>query len=937
MANIQDYFLTDRDIKNLDDCADTCHSNIFETCRLAAARALPCDIPIQVKPGGGKKSSKKGGALLPCDPNVATKNWTTSLLDKINNEDTLKADEEMIWFYKNFLPTMGSGLSSAGTPVLDFIIVNTLINEYVAGFFQTLAPCCLNAGASALLPPNITKIIQLDAGHDFFTIRPMGETPKRQGLFQTDQPLFKYLLIHQQILVPFLRKATQLCGFDNKFFGSTPNESNILMEIMQKSNFGTRKAYFHSWADIDTNKNPGLGFEASPPLYIRSSIDIIPGGMPYNNNDILPYLFPIEEEAGVLQITDISSVSKLLDGTNSAGKYHPTSNPIEANEAGSIGAHQRGIFKYNESIVEVKNAYSCLNNIGLILVSIVDVAGGAGNIYMFQIAVPGGVVVNFSIEKTGGSKTFLGGQPFCHVLICLIISADYSAIKSFDKSVAMYGAKHSNHDKEKKNIRKTLRTYLLNMKSCNSLSLQFHNLEEVIVLWEKLQITSQQFIAILLMTKQLGDFGQANTWCMDNNNYEVTPDPAALAAAAAAAAAGLPPPTTTDFTADPKQAIINITGDKLCMASFARKISDSNSNISNHIGGYWANTHGCFVIYPKHAGFASPKLLSKLKLPANVSSLGKGGTYAKKNRQIGAGHPTNVTDSNFLMSAIYMIKAKTKQPIPNFELSWEIMEEDIIKIEGKMKAMFINGFCPAIAFDESALKRFSSVYEGFKDILYKTQECMHNITTIQQIIRDALEEGKVNDADLALAGVEQTLYNETVMLQTRSDIYYGWQDAMLFWFNVVLSKKKTIDDWNANKYERYSEDAATLENWQKALQLLNNEYILAKNQGEELFKIVHQKWMAAGGTRGGSSKYNKKKNKEKLKKEKEKEKLKKEKEKEKLKKEKEKEKLKKEKEKEKEKLKKEKEKEKLKKQKEKEKLKKQKEKEKLKREKDKEK
>ena len=102
-ANIKDYFLTDRDIKNLDHCADTCHSNNYQTCRLAGIAELPCDTPMQAFAGGRrsdkKKSSKKGGAnAQPCVPAVATKNWTTSMLDKFTKGIVLKEDEEMIWF-----------------------------------------------------------------------------------------------------------------------------------------------------------------------------------------------------------------------------------------------------------------------------------------------------------------------------------------------------------------------------------------------------------------------------------------------------------------------------------------------------------------------------------------------------------------------------------------------------------------------------------------------------------------------------------------------------------------------------------------------------------------------------------------------------------------------------------------------------------------------
>ena len=141
-----------------------------------------------------------------------------------------------------------------------------------------------------------------------------------------------------------------------------------------------------------------------------------------------------------------------------------------------------------------------------------------------------------------------------HFLICLIISADYTAnenynIKKTTTTITL--------DQEKITERTKLKNYLINManKNANSLSNQFKHLVNIINLWETLQITSQQFIAIILMTKQLGDYAQASTWCINGNGYFVEPDPNE---------------SGIDFITSEQQAILHITGDKLCMASFAK-------------------------------------------------------------------------------------------------------------------------------------------------------------------------------------------------------------------------------------------------------------------------------------------------------------------------------------------------------------------------------
>ena len=192
----------------------------------------------------------------------------------------------------------------------------------------------------------------------------MGDKKIKTELFGSQKPLSKYLLIHKLILVPFLRKVTKKQDFLSRFFSSKPKESNILLETMKRSKFGTRETYFHSWKDMDIKKNPGLGFSAKPFLHIRTQTDIVPGNTPLEHKYILPYLFPMADK----ETTEISPIAKLLDGTNKGSQYVPDYNPQKVDASGTLMENPpgyAGISKYNESIGEVKKAYSCLDNIEL--------------------------------------------------------------------------------------------------------------------------------------------------------------------------------------------------------------------------------------------------------------------------------------------------------------------------------------------------------------------------------------------------------------------------------------------------------------------------------------------------------------------------------------------------------------------------------------------
>jgi hypothetical protein len=158
-----------------------------------------------------KKKSSKGGA-----PVVK---WTTSLSNKYlkhkKNPKNIDEKQEMLWFYKEFLPTMEAPGNKAKA-VLDLSIVNDLITEYSNGFFTPLANCFLNGHPNN--PPDTVALIQLDAGHDFLNIRAMVEKYIRETLFQSQQPLSKYLLIHRDILVPFFKKGYKRSWIFAKIF-----------------------------------------------------------------------------------------------------------------------------------------------------------------------------------------------------------------------------------------------------------------------------------------------------------------------------------------------------------------------------------------------------------------------------------------------------------------------------------------------------------------------------------------------------------------------------------------------------------------------------------------------------------------------------------------------------------------------------------------------
>jgi len=780
--DIRDFFLNEDDYQNLDGCNyNKCPQganqdlDIVNSCCLQSLLSTASYSPLQVGivgPAGGaggsitnKKISLKGGE--PFD------NWTKSLLDAyedyISSTIPMNEKDDMLWFYLHFLPMMEApGITAMAN--LEQIIVDDLIKEYCKGFFKDLNKSCLNDEKS-YEPPEIEALIQLDAGHDFLNIRPMADKKIKKELFGSQKPLSKYLLIHKRILVPFLRKVTKELGFLSRFFSSKPKESNILLETMKRTKFGNRETYFHSWKDKDFKNNPLLGFSAKPYLHIRTQTDIVPGNTPLPHQYMVPYLFPMADQ----QATEISPIAKLLDGTNKVSHYNPVYNPKKVKGSSVDNPVNYGISKYNESIGEVKNAYSCLKKIELKLIQIVNAgaagaAGAAGDSFIFELNVNGiGIPpTHFTIEKTGEGKSFLGGQPFCHLLICLIISADYTANKIYNIKTATTIT--TTLDIEKNTERTKLKNYLINMADTNSLSNQFKHLENIINLWEKLQITSQQFIAIILMTKQLGDYGQASTWCIDNDDYVVDPDPKDT--------------TTTHFIHSTNQAIVHITGDRLCMASFAKKISESSSKISEHVGAYWGNGEGCFIIYPKHYGFTGPTvpgLLSRLKIPKKVKGLPGGAQRdspkKKNNKQVnlrgGSGEIKKYEKyKNFIEKTIHMIEGKFTDIInflftipqdtepqdtepQNFYTTLIVLTEadingliDIIKNIIAKETKQDSDYYYTAGFDEeiieiliqhSKIKKWSNWFRQLRKLLYKIEACKDNITTTECITNDERE------------------------------------------------------------------------------------------------------------------------------------------------------------------------------------------------------